>query len=194
MIFVFFLFDGALGLPRPQKTWDDWIPQFEDFNLDFLNINLKSAAEELSSTLSKALFDDIGFYFHGSDSSCPYTRANRCDIKKGKLFSRNKCDWLVYYEECDFEGSYTCHGYFTTLKDEILQKPEKLLEWKTYDHSYDDSVIYAIKNLFPGVTLEFEKVKNGGRRSCLPTAWSGPETCDPVLEKGDFQILIFYQL
>ena len=177
MIFAFLMFDRVLGSPR--KTFDNWDLEIDDFNMEL-------EAEELYIDL----VGDIGVFFRRSTNiSCPYTEAKRCDINTGTLFSRSKCEWLEYYEECDFEGSNKCHGYFKSLKDELMEKPEKLLEWKTYDHSYDDSIIYAIKNLFPGVTLEFEKVQNGERRSCLPTAWSGPETCDPVLEKGDFHIL-----
>ena len=112
---------------------------------------------------------------------CPHSNANRCYIKTGRLFSRKRCEWLNYREECTLDGSNMCFGYFDNLPyGEIWLEN---VRWKLCD----ESVIEEVKKLFPGVTLDFDKVQSGVGRSCLPTVWSGPETCDPVLEKGDFQ-------
>ena len=112
-----------------------------------------------------------------SRRSCPKSKANRCDITTGTLFSRRRCEWLDYYEECALDGSDKCYGYFDGMSEEI---------WWDYPRwdACDDSVINEIKNLFPGVTLDFETDNSWHGRSCLPKIWSGPETCDPVLEKG----------
>ena len=146
MILILFSFNCVLGTPRGQRSVD----------------------------LTREL-ENIGKISAQNTDSCPYSKNNRCSMKRGTLFSRSKCEWLEYYEECDIDGSDKCHGYFESLK--IF---ENLVDWETCD----DSVIYAIRNIFPGVKLEFEEGRPGRARSCLPTVWSGPETCDPVLKKG----------
>ena len=148
MIFVFLLLDEVVGIPRSQLSSDNYIREIQN----------------------------MGQILKRYTSSCPYSNANRCDIKEGTLFSRSRCEWLNFYEECSMDGSEECYGYFDSRDDLWLEN----VKWK----SCNDSVIKEITNLFPGVTLDFENVKTGRGRSCLPTVWSGPETCDPVLEKG----------
>ena len=166
MMFIILLFYGMLGLPTAQKPSDDL-----DFEIEELLSILRIGRQDYSAF--SGLVGGIGGYFSGPRTSCPYTHANRCDIKIGTLFSRSKCEWIKYYEECDNEGSNKCQGYFKSLKD--FYKPGTLVEWNTFDDSYDDLIIDAIRNLFPGVSLEFEKVQSRRRRSYLPTFWSGPK-------------------
>ena len=147
MIFCFLLFDGVTGLPRVSSA-------------DLMRDN-----------------KNVGQISKYSSSSCPKSKSNRCDIKRGTLFSRSRCEWLNYFEECALDGSDKCYGYFdNSMSEEIW--------WNLSWEACDDSVINEIRNLFPGVTLDFETFNTWHGRSCLPTIWSGPETCDPVLEKG----------
>lgn len=151
MTFVFLLIGGVISLPRGQES-ADLVREIE-------NTGIISARY----------------------SFCPHSNANRCNIKTGKLFSRKRCEWLNYHEECTLDGSDKCIGYFDNLPLGNIWLDN--VEWELCD----DSVIEKIRNLFPGVAVDFEKEQFGRGRSCLPTVWSGPETCDPVLEKGYFQ-------
>ena len=93
MIFVLLLMDGVMSLPRSQQSSDDLIREIQN----------------------------MGHILTRYTSSCPYLNTNLCDIKQGTLFSRSRCEWLDFYEECSRDGSDTCSGYFDSRDDLWLE-------------------------------------------------------------------------
>ena len=148
MIFVFLLLEGIEGSRR------------------------NPFPSALRRSISK--YGDVGHMFTRYSSSCPYSNANRCNVGAGTLFSRSKCEWLEYFEECGLDESEKCYGFF---KD---QKNSWSLEWYTCD----ETIMNSIRDIFPGVHIAFEREEKGRAKSCLPRVWYGPETCDKAEEQG----------
>ena len=162
MIFAFILFEGILGSRR--------------YAFDAIT---KTALPSTELRLSIRRNRDVGHIFTHYTSLCPFSNANRCDIRAGTLFSGERCEWLEYFEECGMDKHVLrmdrCYGFFRSRKNSWF------LKWDTRN----ETIIDAITDLFPGVKLAFEDEKTRWRHSCLPIVWSGPETCDPVLKKGN---------
>ena len=160
MIFAFLLFEGIVGSPR----------------------KLNSAFPSFPSALRRSIQQhaDVGHMLTHYSSSCPYSNANRCNIEAGTLFSRSKCEWLEYFEECDLDGSENCQGFFRDQKNSWSMK------WETCD----DKVIASIRSLLDWA-VGFDRDEKGHGNSCLPMTWHGPETCNYPESRGNLHRIIY---
>ena len=94
----------------------------------------------------------------------------------GNFFSRWNCEWVEYFETCDYEED--CSGFFKS------QKTNWRLEWT----SCNDTIVDQIVEIFPDVDLKFDQIhpkpgiygKKASGRRCIPWLWDGPEFCDPI--------------
>ena len=160
MIFAFLLFEGIVGSPR----------------------KLNSAFPSFPSALRRSIqkHADVGHMLTHYSSSCPYSNANRCNIAAGTLFSRSRCEWLEYFEECDLDGSENCQGFFRDQKNSWSMK------WETCD----DKVIASIRSLLDWA-VGFDRDEKGHGNSCLPMTWHGPETCNYPESRGNLHRIIY---